>query len=251
MSKKEIDKLEEMLKNEEIDEATYKRQLQSINESYSIEEDNFIYNNFLKILIFIIFIVILVIIILLMKNTINGNNNQIDENKSIKTDKGIISNIEGGKIEIRYVSQYRVSGRVVGKKEYFSNGMQDRLSPIDIGMVTGKLADGNNYEKFQFRLQDRTLYTYTLDGKFVQSIGGEDYINKHILNNHIIPSNNEITEVLKKVRIGDKILLEGYLVDVYATFDDGRTWFWDTSRTREDTGNGACETFYVTKVYFK
>jgi len=40
------------------------------------------------------------------------------------------------------------------------------------------------------------------------------------------------------------VALDGYLVD--ANRADG--WHWRTSLTRDDTGDGACELFYVTSV---
>ena len=49
---------------------------------------------------------------------------------------------------------------------------------------------------------------------------------------------------LDRVRTGELIHLEGFLVD--ASRPDG--WRWHTSMTRDDTGNGACELVYVESV---
>jgi hypothetical protein len=44
-----------------------------------------------------------------------------------------------------------------------------------------------------------------------------------------------------KVREGDVIVLQGYLVDV----DHDSGWRWRTSMNRTDTGAGACEIVFV------
>ena len=49
---------------------------------------------------------------------------------------------------------------------------------------------------------------------------------------------------LKKLREGDIVLLQGYLVDV----DHESGWRWRTSMSRTDTGAGACEIVYVEHV---
>jgi len=63
-------------------------------------------------------------------------------------------------------------------------------------------------------------------------------------NMHMIPADNAVRRELDRVRTGEVIHLEGFLVD--ASRPDG--WHWRTSMTREDTGNGACELVYVESV---
>jgi len=48
---------------------------------------------------------------------------------------------------------------------------------------------------------------------------------------------------IKNLNVNDHIKLIGYLVKV--NFDNGT---WESSLTRTDTGNGACEIMYVTDV---
>jgi hypothetical protein len=63
-------------------------------------------------------------------------------------------------------------------------------------------------------------------------------------NMHIIPANDWVLKKLREVRRGNILALRGLLVDVAA--DSGFTW--TTSLSREDTGNGSCEIFYVEYV---
>lgn len=60
-------------------------------------------------------------------------------------------------------------------------------------------------------------------------------------NTHIIPANSYVAKQVQAMRPGQVVVLDGYLVNAYA--DDG--WRWTTSMTRKDTGNGACELFWV------
>jgi hypothetical protein len=61
---------------------------------------------------------------------------------------------------------------------------------------------------------------------------------------HLIPADNEIAKIIKKVRAGHVVEIEGYLVKVQAR--DG--WRWKSSLTRKDTGHGACEVIWVEDI---
>jgi hypothetical protein len=50
--------------------------------------------------------------------------------------------------------------------------------------------------------------------------------------------------LIQGLRVGQIVTLDGYLVN--ATGPEGRTW--NSSLTRDDTGNGACELIYVEKA---
>lgn len=74
------------------------------------------------------------------------------------------------------------------------------------------------------------------------------YVQNHTSNNHLIPANKNILRALSRAKKGREISLEGYLVDVTATKNGRVAGTWQTSRTREDRGFGACELIYVTKL---
>lgn len=60
-------------------------------------------------------------------------------------------------------------------------------------------------------------------------------------NNHLITDSAVVRDQIGKVAIGDQIKISGWLASY--TYPNGGTR--GTSTTREDTGNGACETIYV------
>lgn len=61
-------------------------------------------------------------------------------------------------------------------------------------------------------------------------------------NNHLITANNEVRERIKDLRIGDQIHIKGML----ATYSGDTGVLRRSSTTRTDSGDGACETIYVT-----
>ena len=63
-------------------------------------------------------------------------------------------------------------------------------------------------------------------------------------NMHMIPSDRTVASALRDVRPGQRVRIEGWLVQVDA--NDG--WHWRSSLTREDTGDGACEVVYVCSI---
>jgi hypothetical protein len=69
-------------------------------------------------------------------------------------------------------------------------------------------------------------------------------ITRHSANMHMVPADSRIKQKLKRLREGDIVELEGYLVRADAK--DG--WHWVSSLTREDSGNGACELVWVKDI---
>jgi len=140
-------------------------------------------------------------------------------------------------------ADYKISGMVVGKNDFFFMDDGSDISPLDIGLAWGKMADAQ-YDKYMtYRSANRFLnWNYTKEFPF-----SYDYLNSHVSNNHIIPSSNNILKVLKSVKLKENIYLEGYLVNLRIDNKDS-AFIWNTSLSRNDKEAGACELFYVKKV---
>lgn len=68
-------------------------------------------------------------------------------------------------------------------------------------------------------------------------------------NSHLIPSNEVTAHLIKDVAIGDQVRIQGYLADYSVRAQDGGALYTrNTSVSRDDTGNGACEIVYVTDM---
>ena len=60
----------------------------------------------------------------------------------------------------------------------------------------------------------------------------------------MICANAEVKGVIRGLRVGQILEMDGFLVN--AADPEGR--MWNSSTTREDSGNGACELFYVERA---
>ena len=58
---------------------------------------------------------------------------------------------------------------------------------------------------------------------------------------HAIPANPQIERSLRRLRPGHVVSLHGYLVDVRGPGG----FVWNTSMSRSDTGDGACEIMWI------
>jgi hypothetical protein len=159
-----------------------------------------------------------------------------------KSDEPIIREIKNGQFTITPVAEYKISGMVAGKETYSSN-WDGEISPVDLTIVWGKLSEPD-YDKYISYSQRNRWYFYQykpgspFDNSFVVS---------HSANNHIIPANENIHEAVRTIKEKDKVVVEGFLVNLKGTYK-GQPVTWNTSLSRTDTGNGSCELFYVSKV---
>ena len=151
---------------------------------------------------------------------------------------------------ISYKCSYDIEALVVHTKEYpESDDMADTLSPLDLALAWGKVAEMNEEIDFGWEQSDRHCRVGALQQEDVDKLGGVDAITASFSNNHIIPAEKCVEKQLLSIRRGDRVRLRGYLVNVDGydrTKNRGACWYSSISRT--DVGQGACEVFYVTNV---
>lgn len=143
---------------------------------------------------------------------------------------------------------YQITGRVLGKRGYVyeRNDMRAQLAPYDLALGWGPMSDPAVDEWIEWSQKNRWLY-------YNWSRGTTSYKDNVIIpntsNNHLIPANATINTALAHVQINDVIYLEGYLVDVQ-TKTNGNSLNMATSLSRTDSDEGACEQFYVQRIYW-
>ena len=197
-------------------------------------------------------LIFLVILLFLLsgcdKPTLTGvESDEIDTSQypiqtSYKPDEPMIREIKNGQLSIIPVAGYQISGVVVSK-EFYSNDWESKISPMDLTIVWGKLAEPDFDRYITYSQRNRWyFYTYKSGSPFDNS-----FVVSHSGNNHIIPADENINEAIKTIKEKDKVVLVGFLVNLKGTYK-GQTVTWNTSLTRTDTGNGSCELFYVSKV---
>jgi hypothetical protein len=132
---------------------------------------------------------------------------------------------------------------VVVSKETYSSDWNAEISPVDLAIAWGKLTEPENEKYVSFGQRNRWyFYEYKPESPLDNS-----YILSHSSNNHIIPATENISLALKTISRKEKVMLEGFLVNLKGTYKGG-TVYWNTSLTRKDSGDGSCELFYVTKA---
>ena len=153
----------------------------------------------------------------------------------------------GGEANITFEYAYEIEGLAVHTRRYFGLiDMGNAISPMDVGLVWGRVAEMNKQMNINWGHGERYLKIEDVDAKDLMAVGGVDYLNTHLSNNHLIPADSSVRRKVKKIRRGDHIKIKGYLVSVYGK-RWGREYTWDSSTTRNDNG---CEVIYVTDVEF-
>ncbi len=134
-------------------------------------------------------------------------------------------------------AEFQVEARVLGRRDY-RRGQEAEYSPIDLALGWGPMARDDILEHIDVRQRGR-FYFWRSDKPPIPL----EAINRNSSNMHLIPAGEHIFQDLKRINEGDRIRLQGYLVDIER--EDG--WRWTTSLSRTDTGHGACELFIVTR----
>lgn len=141
--------------------------------------------------------------------------------------------------EARLLYGYALEGRVVTRREHLRDATS-AVSPLDLGIVWGDLAEPGRADAISFRTVPRGV-NYRAGPDAVLPVNWEEQIT----NNHLIPANPSIGAALMAVEVGQRVRLRGYLVVV--TGDDIRPWR-SSVRRNDNTIIGGCEIILVTGV---
>ncbi len=139
---------------------------------------------------------------------------------------------------LRPIAEFEVEARVLSRRNY-RRGIESRLSPLDLALGWGPMADPEVLQHIRISQSRRYFYWRVREFPIPRR-----QIETNSANMHLIPANRDIARQLDAISRDDQVRLGGWLVDIDR--DDG--WRWRTSRTRTDTGAGACEIVFVTRV---
>lgn len=115
---------------------------------------------------------------------------------------------------------------------------QDFLNIKDLCVVWGRNIRSGVYREMKFWNRDFTCMCSFPDGDIAGLFSGS-----HLSNNHILCADEKMSRRIMKTRPGDQIYFKGYL----ASYSQAANQFSrGTSTVRDDSGNGACETVFVT-----
>jgi hypothetical protein len=136
------------------------------------------------------------------------------------------------------VAAYTIRARVLHTKHYWADG--NELVPCDVALGWGPMSDQAVLDHLEISQGNRFFFYQWQNAPPI----AEREIECHAANNHLIAANSAVAHVISGLYPGEIVTMQGYLVNV--TKPDG--FHWNTSLSRTDTGNGACEVFYVTGV---
>jgi hypothetical protein len=140
--------------------------------------------------------------------------------------------------------RYELSGLVVSRHDskawwdYAHAEWKDELNAVDLCVVWG-----NNVASGAYLLLDYSSDQWTCHVQTGSSEAWQAFDPAALSNNHLLTDQPELARRMREVRIGDQIHLRGYLAEY--SHKIGAGFHRGTSVTRQDTGNGACETIYV------
>ncbi|GAB2491491.1 hypothetical protein [Arenimonas alkanexedens] len=132
---------------------------------------------------------------------------------------------------------FGIEAKVLGREDYrFDPGAA--VSPTDLALGWGRMARQEHYQPLSISQSGRWYhYRWGRDGPPLPL----DEIIRSSANMHLIPSDERVAAAMSRVRAGQTVRLQGWLVEVR----DEQGWTWRSSLSREDSGGGGCELIYV------
>lgn len=136
-------------------------------------------------------------------------------------------------------ARFALDARVLSTRGY-SSGFGADLAPIDLTLGWGPMSDSAVLDRIDISQSGRWWHWYASELPIPQR-----EIERHAANMHMVPSDPVLARHLDELRVGQVIHLEGYLINVVDPRDGAR---WNSSLSRDDTGDGACELVWVEQL---
>lgn len=136
---------------------------------------------------------------------------------------------------VKPLATFELTARVLSSRHY-RFGEESRLSPVDLALGWGRMADDEVLKDIDISQSGR-FYSWRVKELPIPA----EVIISHSANMHLIPANREIDKRIRDAEQGDVVSFRGYLVHI----DGENGWSWSSSLRRDDTGAGACEIVLV------
>ena len=157
--------------------------------------------------------------------------------------------VRAGDVDYRIepVADSDITGLVVSRHDSdtfwdsFHARNNDHLNIADLCLVWGANAADGAYQHMAFW---NGQWTCNFKYGYGAPIGAAH--TRALSNNHLLTERSDIAEGIRGLRVGDQVRLRGQLA-VYR-HSTGMDFQRGTSTSRDDTGNGACETLFVTQL---
>lgn len=153
-----------------------------------------------------------------------------------KVEPHVLTEFKGYRIEAQ--AGYLMQGRVLRTKRYYGNGGD--LVPYDVALAWGPMSDQAVLDRLKISQTNRFFFYQWRDEPPISP----NAMASNAANVHVISADKTVAKAVSSLHPGQIVTLKGYLVNVSRA--DG--FHWNSSLTRDDTGNGACEVFYVEAI---
>lgn len=127
--------------------------------------------------------------------------------------------------------------RILGSKEY-TDDAQARFSPIDYAVTRGIFTEPEIARQISINQYDRFL-----NWKMARPPIPPKLATQLVSNMHIIPGNPEIAKVIKNVKRGDLVQIQGELVQI-----NSKNLVWKSALDWNGIGDGACKLIRVDSI---
>lgn len=148
---------------------------------------------------------------------------------------------KGNNYVVKPLQDYELDGLVVSHNDIdsFMDIVHDSnsLDTKDVAVIWGSNLESNDFHEVEFSNTDTWVHW--------QYPRGVSFSPRCVANNHLITDSDAVREQIAKVRVGDQIHIKGLLVNYRP--QDSPHWR-ESSLSRSDTGNGACEVVFVTDL---
>ncbi|WP_297809785.1 hypothetical protein [uncultured Methylophaga sp.] len=136
------------------------------------------------------------------------------------------------------LADIEMKAKVLSREDYMLD-RESELAPTDLALGWQQMSDESVLAQIGISQSGR-WYRWRVDEFPIPRRA----IETQSANMHMVPANEQVAAMLDNVRSGQIISLQGQLIRAQAS--DG--WRWQSSLTREDTGDNACELVYVTAL---
>lgn len=202
---------------------------------------------------FIFYLSVIAFIVSFFQKNMLPDNNEIlnDMLQEPKQTKADLQEFEIEKNGITYIInplyKYDLHGMIISEHlssewfDYYHDKWEDFINLKDICVIWGDNIKSESYKYFDFESGSWTCYARSKPG--VEQEKWSEFKFNQLSNNHLLSNNEEINKKILSAEKGDQIYMKGYLAEY--SIKDG-AFERGTSATRNDNGNGACETVFLT-----
>ena len=158
-----------------------------------------------------------------------------------------LTTVGGISYTVKPLAEYEIWGLVVSEHDsdtwwdWIHKASNDHLNVVDLCVVFAENAQSGGYVGLDYSSGQFVCYVQTNSSEKWQR-----FSMRALSNNHLLTDRPAIAAKLRGVRIGDQVRIRGVLAEYM--HNHGFAFKRGTSLTRDDTGNGACETIFVQDI---